>query len=452
MASILKRRDMDMTSGSIVRQLLLFAVPLMIGQAFQQLYNTVDSIVVGNYVGKEALAAVGSVGPIINMLIGFFNGLSAGAGVVISQCYGAKNKERVQTAVQTTMAMTLILCVTLSLIGVLMVPFTLRMMGTPDDVFAQASGYLRIYFSGLSGLLLYNIGAGILRAVGDSQRPLYFLIFSACVNTVLDILFVKYFNMGINGAAIATVIAQGLSALLVMITLTRTEGDYRIIWRKVRITWSMLRRILNIGLPSAIQMAITSFSNVFVQSYVNRFGSSCMAGWTTYNKIDSFALLPMMALGQASTTFTGQNIGAGNHARARKGMVSALVLAEALTVLCLLPLLIFAPQLVTLFNRSEDVLYYGTLFIRVVSPFYLICVVNQITAGSLRGAGITRVPMFVMLGSFVVFRQIYLYIAYRFVDSVLVVAFGYPMGWVLCSLLLSAYYWRGNWQKTYQKV
>ena len=436
-----------MTSGSIVKHLLLFAVPLLIGNAFQQLYNTVDSVVVGNYVGKEALAAVGSVAPIINMLIGFFNGLSAGAGVVISQRYGAHDGERVHRAVQTTVALTLALCVALTAIGVLMVPAMLRMMRTPQDVEAQAAEYLRIYFGGLSGLLLYNAGAGILRAVGDSRRPLYFLIFSALTNTALDILFVKFFRMGIAGAAIATVIAQSLSAILVLATLTRSTADYRITWSRLRFHRDALKRICSIGLPSALQMAVTSFSNVFVQSYVNRFGSSCMAGWTSYQKIDSFALLPMMSLAMAVTTFVGQNLGAGNRKRAHRGTYTGFGLALGITAAILAPLMVFAPQLISLFNREEGVLRYGTLFIRVMSPFYLLCVVNQIFAGSLRGAGVTKVPVLIMLSSFVVFRQIYLYVTYRLIGTILPVTLGYPMGWVLCSVLIYLYYRFGNWSK-----
>ena len=445
--SVLRQRDTDMNSGSIVKHLLLFAVPLLIGNAFQQLYNTVDSVVVGNYVGKEALAAVGSVAPIINMLIGFFNGLSAGAGVVISQRYGAHDGERVHRAVQTTVALTLVLCVALTAIGVLMVPAMLRMMRTPQDVEAQAAEYLRIYFGGLSGLLLYNAGAGILRAVGDSRRPLYFLIFSALTNTALDILFVRFFRMGIAGAAIATVIAQSLSAILVLATLTRSTADYRITWNRLRFHRDALKRICSIGLPSALQMAVTSFSNVFVQSYVNRFGSSCMAGWTSYQKIDSFALLPMMSLAMAVTTFVGQNLGAGNRKRAHRGTYTGFGLALGITAAVLAPLMVFAPQLISLFNREEGVLRYGTLFIRVMSPFYLLCVVNQIFAGSLRGAGVTKVPVLIMLGSFVVFRQIYLYVTYRLIGTILPVTLGYPIGWVLCSGLIYLYYRFGNWQK-----
>lgn len=258
----LRRTDTDMTRGSVLGQLVAFSVPLLIGNIFQQLYNTVDSVVVGNFVGKEALAAVGSVGPVINMLIGFFNGFATGAGVVISRHYGARQRENVRTAVQTTIAMTILMSIVLSVLGVVLTPALLRMMQTPEEVLAHASEYLQIYFAGLSGLLLYNMGAGILRAVGDTRRPLYFLIFSAVTNTILDLLFVTVFRMGVAGVAIATILAQFASAALVLLVLTRTKGDYRIEWRAVRLEKNMLGSICALGLPSAVQLAVTAFSNI----------------------------------------------------------------------------------------------------------------------------------------------------------------------------------------------
>ena len=428
----LRRTDTDMTRGSVLGQLVAFSVPLLIGNIFQQLYNTVDSVVVGNFVGKEALAAVGSVGPVINMLIGFFNGFATGAGVVISRHYGARQRENVRTAVQTTIAMTILMSIVLSVLGVVLTPALLRMMQTPEEVLAHASEYLQIYFAGLSGLLLYNMGAGILRAVGDTRRPLYFLIFSAVTNTVLDLLFVAVFHMGVAGVAIATILAN---------------GDYRIEWRAVRLEKNMLGSICALGLPSAVQLAVTAFSNIFVQSYINRFGADCMAGWTSYNKIDSFALLPITTISLAVTTFVGQNLGAGDHARAKKGTRTALLLSEAVTVVVLLPLMLLSPQLISLFNQEPEVLRYGTLFIRFISPFYLVICINQIISGSLRGAGDSRSCMLIMLGSFVLFRQIYLMIVYRVWGTVLPVAMGYPAGWVLCSVILLLYYRSGAWKK-----
>ena len=337
--------------------------------------------------------------------------------------------------------------IVLSVLGVVLTPALLRMMQTPEEVLAHASEYLQIYFAGLSGLLLYNMGAGILRAVGDTRRPLYFLIFSAVTNTVLDLLFVAVFHMGVAGVAIATILAQFASAALVLLVLTRSRGDYRIEWRAVRLEKNMLGSICALGLPSAVQLAVTAFSNIFVQSYINRFGADCMAGWTSYNKIDSFALLPITTISLAVTTFVGQNLGAGDHARAKKGTRTALLLSEAVTVVVLLPLMLLSPQLISLFNQEPEVLRYGTLFIRFISPFYLVICINQIISGSLRGAGDSRSCMLIMLGSFVLFRQIYLMIVYRVWGTVLPVAMGYPAGWVLCSVILLLYYRSGAWKK-----
>lgn len=436
-----------MTEGSIPGHLISFSVPLLIGFIFQQLYNTVDSIVVGNFVGKEALAAVGSVSMIINTLIGFFMGLATGASVIISQYYGAGDHKNVHDAVHTTMIMTFILCVVFSALGVVLVPPMLRLMLTPADVFDEAAQYLRIYFYGATGLLIYNMGAGILRAVGDSRRPLYFLVFSAVVNTVLDLVFVVSFGWGIAGVAIATVIAQCLSAVLVLIVLTRSHGAYQIIWRHMRISGDMLRRIWKIGLPSALQQAITSFSNVFVQSYINQFGSACMAGWASYGKIDQFALLPMQALSMSATTFVGQNLGAGYVKRAKTGTTIAVGLSLVITAILLVPLMIFPKQMISMFNTDPEVLEYGKLFIRLISPFYLLCVINQIYAGTLRGAGDTKAPMIIMLSSFVVFRQIYLFVTAKFIGTIIPVAFAYPAGWLLCSTIILIYYKRGKWEK-----
>ena len=307
-----------MTEGPIWRCLLLFALPLMAGNLFQQLYNTVDSIVVGNFVGKEALAAVGSTDSVINTFIGFFSGMSTGAGVIISQYYGGKKEEKVSIAVQTTIALTLCMSILCTVLALLLVPSLLRLMGTPDDVFPEAATYLRIYFIGVTGLLFYNMGAGILRAVGDSRRPLYFLIFCAVLNTLLDLLFVAVLRFGIAGAAWATILSQGISALLTLFVLTREKACYRIIWSKVRLDPNMTKKIFFLGLPAAIQMAVTSFSNVFVQAYINRFGSAAMAGWSSYGKLDKFCVLPIQSLSLGVTTFVGQNLGARKIDRVRR--------------------------------------------------------------------------------------------------------------------------------------
>ena len=439
--------DTDMTHGSISKLLFAFAVPLMLGNLFQQLYNTVDSLIVGNFVSKQALAAVGCTGPIINTLIGLFSGLAAGASVVISQYYGAKDDEKLGKAVHTTVMITLITCVVLTVVGVWATPLMLELMDTPSDVILEAELYLRIYFGGVSGLLLYNIGSGILRAVGDSTRPLYFLIFSAVMNTVLDLFFVAVLKQGIAGAAIATIISQFVSAILVMLLLLRSKDSYRLEISRLRMHKGMLRRICNIGIPSSLQMGITAFSNIFVMGYINHFESSCMAGWTAYNKLDALAMLPMQSLSLALTTFVGQNLGAGDLKRAKAGPRYGMIMGLIVTVIILVPMMVFAPQLTALFNGDADVIEFGTLFVRICSPFYIAFVINQVYSGALRGAGDTKNTMYIMLFSFVVFRQIYLFIVSRLGATAGVIALGYPMGWMMCSALLLIYYYKGHWAR-----
>jgi len=435
------RKDVDMTEGPIVGHLIRFALPLLIGNIFQQLYNTVDTWVVGNYVSKDAFAAVGSVGPIINMLIGFFLGLSSGAGVVISQYYGAKKYDKVSETVHTSIVMTLVMGIVFTFLGLWMTPFMLRFMKTPASVFPESSAYLTIYFAGVLGLMLYNIGSGILRAIGDSQRPFYFLVVSALLNTVLDLVFVLLFDMGVRGVALATVIAQGVSALLTMITLLRSDTCVKLYFSRFRIHWDALGKIIRVGIPAAVQMMITSFSNIFVQSYINFFGENCMAGWTAYGKIDQLIFLPMQSLALASTTFVGQNLGIGQTERAKKGVSYALHISFGATILVMLPVIIAAPQLVAFFNEDPAVGEFGTMFLRYITPFYVLCCVNQVYSGALRGAGNSKVPMIIMLASFVCFRQIYLFIMANFIsNTILPIAMGYPAGWLVCSALTAAYY------------
>lgn len=429
-----------MTEGSIFKCLLYFALPLMVGNFFQQLYNTVDSIIVGNFVGKEALAAIGSVDSIINTYIGFFVGLSAGAGVVISQYYGASDDENVHKAVHTTIAITLIMAIGTTIISLFTTDIFLKISRVPSDVWPEAETYLGIYFLGLVGLLIYNMGSGILRAVGDSKHPLYFLIFSALSNTVLDIIFVANLRLGVAGAAYATIISQALSALLVLYTLIKTKDCYKISFKKIRIYPKLLKQIFRIGLPTALQMMVTAFSNVFVQSYINSFGSAAMAGYSSYNKIDKVCLLPLQSIGLAITTFMGQNIGAGNSERAIKGVKTATRMNAVTAIVLLTFLWVVAPYLIYIFNQDEEVIHYGTIFLRTMSPFFLCVAYNQIHNGALKGAGNTKIPMIIMMSCFIVFRQIYLFVISRIINTPIAIALGYPLGWLLCTIILSIYY------------
>ncbi len=434
--------DADMTEGNVWKHMIRFSVPTAVGLLFQQLYNTVDTLVVGQFVGKQAQAAVGSTGPIINTVVGFCAGLAAGASVVISQRYGAHDREGLSRAVHTTVAMTFILCLITTVIGQLIIGPMLQFMQTPEDVYDEAGRYLSIYFSGISGILFYNLGSGILRAVGDSRRPLFFLILSALLNTGLDLLFVLGFGMKVEGVALATVLSQVVSAVLILITLTREKQSYGIRWRQLRMDRDSLRQILRLGLPSSIQTAVTSFSNVFVQSYINAFGSACMAGYGVYGKIDAFALIPVQSIGMSSTTFVGQNWGAKQAVRAREGVRVATLMSIISTAVLGLLVFVLARPLMTLFSPEEDVIEYGVRFIRIVTPFYLTICFNQIYAGALRGVGDATVPTVIMLISFVAFRQVYLAVTRAMGAGFLAVALAYPVGWILCSTLLIIRYAR----------
>ena len=435
------RYDVDMTQGSTTRHLVRFALPLLAGNLFQQLYNMVDTWVVGNFVSNEAFSAVGTVTPIINTLIGFFLGMSSGAGVVISQYYGAHRPEKVREAVHTAMLLTVIMGVVFTGVGIAMTPLMLELMKTPAEVAPDQTAYLTIYFAGIMGLLLYNMGSGILRAVGDSQRPFYFLLVSAGVNTALDLLFVLKFGMGVEGVAYATIIAQAVSAVLTIAVLIGYDGSVKLSLRNLRIHWRMLKKIVAVGIPAALQMAITAFSNVFVQGYINHFGADCMSGWTAYTKIDQLVILPVQSLSLASTTFVGQNLGVGNVERAKGGVRRALYLSFSVTAVLLVPVLTLAPDMTAFFNSKPEVVSYGALLLRLLSPFYFFFCINQIYSGALRGSGNSQVPMFIMLGSFVVFRQIYLYVMAHFISNEIVpIAMGYPAGWFVCSAVTLLYY------------
>ena len=441
MASEFKTRTRNMTQGNIAGQLILFALPLMLGNVFQMLYNTVDSIVVGNYVGTQALAAVGSTTMIINMLVFFFNGFSTGAGVVIGNSFGAKDEEKLHRAVETTMAATLIFCVIFTVIGVLAVRPMLMLMATPEDVFDDASLYLKIYFMGITGLLIYNMGSGILRAVGDTTRPLLFLILTSVMNIILDLVFVLAFHMGIEGVAYATILSQMISALLTLRLLTFTREIYRLNWKDLQLDRDILKNIFAIGLPAGIQSVITSVSNVFVQSYINYFGSGCMAGWSCYNKLDQFAMLPIQSMAMASTTFVSQNIGARQEKRANRGTVAAMGIASGVTLAVVTSLYIFAEPSVRLFSKEREVLDFGILFIHCNIFFFLFNCLNHVLAGALRGRGDSRGPMVVMLIAFVGVRQLYLFVLTRYISNTpALVGFGYPVGWMTCTVLEIVYF------------
>lgn len=432
----------DMTQGPILRQLVFFSFPLMLGNVFQLLYNMVDSIIVGNFVSKQALAAIGSTTVIVSMIVFFFSGFATGAGVVIGNNFGARNMDRLHDAVHTTVAATFIFSLLLTLLGTAAVRPMLVIMRTPEDVFRDAALYLRIYIGGISGLLIYNMGSGILRAVGDSIRPLGFLILTSVLNILLDLFFVIVLKLGIAGAAVATILSQFVSAALILLLLTRTRDIYRLDWRELHIDFPILKKIFSIGMPTALQAVITSFSNIFVQGYINAFGSDVMAGWSCYNKLDHFIFLPMQSMSVASTTFVSQNAGAGNERRSRRGTFLAILITCLVIGVTAAVLTFFAPAAVRLFSPDEAVIRYGAMFIRTNAFFLIFNGIAQVLAGALRGRGDSRGPMVIMLFNFVVVRQIYLYWVTHFVaNTPRLVGFGYPVGWVLCCVMELIYAW-----------
>ena len=436
-----KKGDVDMTEGSILRHIISFSIPLLIGYIFQQLYNTVDTWVVGNYVSDGAFAAVGTVAPIINTLIGLFMGISSGAGVVISQYYGANDSESVSRAVHTSIVLTVILGVVFTAAGIAMTPLMLDLINMPSDAFQEAKIYLTVYFAGVIGLMLYNIGAGILRAVGDSVTPFYFLVLSAVMNIVLDLVFVLWFDMGVAGVAVATVISQCVSAALVLLLLFKSKNAVRLRINRLKLDVKMLGSIVKIGIPSGLQMAITAFSNIFVTSYINYFGSECAGGWTAYSRIDQFVLIPINAISLATTTFVGQNLGREQLDRAKQGVKKALIITLTTTVMLGAPVMIFAPNIVYFFNKNPLVIEYGAIFLRALTPFYLACCTAMILTSALRGAGNTVTPMIIMLSSYVLFRQCYLFVVSNYISNTeIAIAAGYPAGWCIACIANIIYY------------
>lgn len=434
-----------MTEGSIWKKLLMYSIPLILGNLFQQLYNTVDSIIVGNHIGSEALAAVGSSGSIINLLIGFCVGASAGAGVVIAQFFGAQDKEGVRKAVHTTLAIAIAAGVVMTVVGILLVPFLLRAMGTPEEVFGQAVTYLQVYFGGIFFSVIYNMSAGILNAVGNSRRSLIYLMIASVSNIFLDLLLVVVLKMGIVGAALATDISQLLSCIFILLFLTRSQEIYRVCLREIRFYERMPSKIIKIGLPTGIQHVVISFSNVLVQSSVNSFGAAAMAGFAAYIKIDGFNILPVMSFSTAATTFTGQNIGAGKYDRVKSGMYVSLAMGIIYTIATGILLLIFAPQVIGVFTDNQEVVTYGVYIMKFFCPFYWSLAILHVLSGTIRGTGHTLEPMLVILFSLCVFRVIWITAALSIAHQFSYVMVVYPLSWMVGMILILLYAWKGRW-------
>ena len=426
-----------------------FAIPVFIGHLFQQLYNTADSIIVGNFVGKQALAAVSSSGNLIFMMTGFFMGLCMGAGVIISRYLGARDYEKMQKAIHTAVAFALCCGFVLSVMGLWLAPKLLILMKTPENVLPLSTTYFRIYFFGSFFTLTYNVCAGILQAVGDSKSPLRFLIASSITNVLLDLLFVGVFKWGVAGAASATVISQMLSATLGFRKLIKSEGYYQLHVKQIGFDLGRLKEILHQGIPAGINNSIISIANVVVQSNINAFGDDAMAGCGSYSKIEGFIFIPIMSFSMAITTFISQNLGAGNHERALKGsrfgIASAAISAEVLGVI----LWLICPWVVPLFNDDPAVVAIGVNQMRTESVFFCLLAFAHSVSAVMRGSGRAKMPMYTMLLCWCIIRVLYVTIAVKFFPVISTVYWAYPLTWGLSCIIFAIYYFKGDWLYTY---
>ena len=428
-----------MTEGTVWKRIVRFAIPVFIGQLFQQLYNTVDSLIVGKLIGTSALAAVTATGSIIYLIVGFFMGFSMGAGVVIARDIGAGDEKAVSRSVHTTVAMGLVASVVMTALGVLLTPWILRVMDTPPDVLPEAQLYLRVYFSGCTGLVFYNLLVGILQASGDSQHPLYYLIFSSVLNAILDFSFIRFLGMGVEGAALATIIGQFVSALLVLRRLLRTDEVIRLDPRKIRFDFSKLGQIVRIGLPTALQACVIDLANMMIQSYINSFGKVAMAGIGASTKLEGFIFLPVNAFSMALSTFVAQNLGAGETGRMRKGirfgLITSVLVVEALGAL----MVIFSPQLVSMFDSNPEVIRYGALRGQICGFFFCLCGFSHVSSAVMRGIGKPIVPTVVMLTCWCAVRVVTLMTIGQVYHNILLAIWIYPITWSLSTIVYLIY-------------
>ena len=441
-----------LTEGVIWKKIVGFAIPLFLGNLFQQLYNTADSLIVGNFLGSDALAAVSSSGSLIFLLVGFFNGIAVGAGVVIARYFGARRQQELQDAIHTTVGFGIISGVLLTVIGLIMAPKILIWMKTPTDVLPNSILYFRVYFLGSLAFVLYNNFVGIMQAVGDSRHPLYYLIVSSVLNIVLDLIFVGVFRFGVGTAALATIISQFTSAGLCLYRLTRkSPEEYRVHIRKIRLHKKMLRQIISNGLPTGIQNSVISIANVVVQSNINSFGKMAVAGCGAYSKIEGFGFLPITCFSMSLTTFISQNLGAKKLDRVKKGakfgVLTSLILAEMVGIIIYFAI----PVLISGFNSDPGVISFGVRQAHTVTLFYFLLAYSHCMAGLFRGAGKAVVPMCVMLVCWCIIRVIYITVATNFIPEIEVVFWAYPLTWTLSSISFTIYYLKSNWLRSFEK-
>lgn len=457
MCFYLHNNPRSLIEGSIWKNILLFAFPVFLGNVFQQFYNAFDSWAVGNFIGDNALAAVASSGSLIFMLVGFFNGLAMGAGVIIARYFGAKDYNAMRDAIHTDVAFGLVAGVLMTVIGVAFSPVLLRWMGTPEEVLPVSTAYFRYYFLGAIFTVMYNIFVGILHAVGDSKHPLYYLILSSVINIILDLLFVGVLFRdseitGVASAAMATTISQAISAILCFIQLIRVKAPYQLRVSEIRFHKKSFQDIIRFGLPAGIQNSVISIANVFVQTNINSFGKAAMAGHGSYAKIEGFAFLPVTCFVQALSTFVGQNLGAQQYDRVKKGVFFSIscscIMAELIGIFGF----VFAPNLISIFNSSPEVVDFGTRYMRITSLFFCLLAFSHCIAGVVRGAGKSSVPMYVMLGCWCIFRVIYINVGLHFVNKFETVALAYPITWALSSIIFLIYFLKADWMHTFDHL
>ena len=437
----MKKSSTDLTEGNILKLIIVFAMPILAGQVFQSLYNSVDSIVVGRFVGTTALAAVSTSADISRLLVGFFTGLSTGCGVLLARYFGAKNYERLHDAIHTSLAFSIMLGLAMAIVGIVATPWLLRLVDCPADVYAEAAVYLRIYLAGIFFTSLYNVGSGVLRAVGDSKSPFVYLVISSFMNIVLDLLFVVYLKMGVSGVAYATVISQVTSVGLVFRRLTRTNDVYKVTLSQLKVDKELLKEVIDIGLPSAIQTSLVSVSNLFVQRYINAFGSSAMAGIGAAKKIDRYVGLLAQSIGLSLTTFVSQNVGARKLDRAFDSIKYCIALNFALIAAIGTPIYFFADKVVNIFITDPEAVSYGVGMISVMIPMYFLQSLNVLFSGATRGFGKARNVMLLSLSGMVVARQIFLAVSMSINYDVTNVYVGYPVGWGCSALAVFTYFY-----------
>ncbi len=439
------RTTRDMTTGNIYKHMLAFALPILFSQMFQQLYNTADAFIVGRLLGTEALAAVSSSGPMIHLMISFLVGISMGASTVISRYFGAGDPDKVSKAIHTNLAFGLISSLILTAFGVIFTPTILRWINTDPAVLPQATEYFRVYFAGISTIVMYNMCKGIMNAVGDSRRPLYYLIYSSLINVVLDLVFIGVFKWGVWSAAFATVISQASALVLCLFHILKKGRIFSVYIRRIRIHRDIFGEIVRIGLPAGVSNSVIGLANVVVQSQINSFGMLAMAAYGAHSKIEGFVFLPVMSFNMAISTFISQNLGAKEYERAKKGARFGIILAVALAQCIGFAVLAFAPQLVAMFDPTPEVVALGALQARTLAKFYFLLSFSHAIAAVCRGAGKAFVPMLVMLGVWCGVRLVYIYAIMHFVGEISYIYWAYPLTWLISSLIYLVYYLRSDW-------